>query len=124
MPHNPVSGKNSGISAADTETARERRPAPTRKSAMPLGSTPPAMVPFLLHFLEPVLESCALRPVGRVGHLFAKLVFSVPEVLTVLRVVGRRRLPVPWRRRRRRRLTNRDLAKSWHPDLSLRKGYR
>jgi hypothetical protein len=79
---------------------------------------PPAMIPFLPHFLEPVLESCALRSIGRVGYLFAKLVFSVPEVLAVLRVIGPRRLPVPGGRRRW--LTNRDLANSWHPYLSLR----
>jgi hypothetical protein len=78
------------------------------------------MIPFLLHFLEPVLEPCALWAVGHVGHPFAKLVLSVPEALAVLRILGRRRLPVPGRRRRGRRLANRDLAKSGHPDLSLR----
>jgi hypothetical protein len=72
-----------------------------------------------LRFLELALEPCALRSVGHVGDPFAKLVFSVPEVLAMLRIFARRSLAIPGRRRRGRRLTNRDLANSRYRDLGL-----
>ena len=43
-----------------------------------------------MHFLELALESCAIRAVGHVGDPFAKLVLSVPEVLAMFRILGRR----------------------------------
>jgi hypothetical protein len=82
-----------------------------------LHSAPPALITFLMHFLELVLEACALWAVGHVRDPFAKLVLSVPEVLAMLRVLGGS--AIPGRRRRGRRLTNCDLANSRYRDLSL-----
>ena len=72
-----------------------------------------------MHFLELALESCAIRAVGHVGDPFAKLVLSVPEVLAMFRILGRRGSAIPWRRRRGRRPADCGLASSWHRDLSL-----
>jgi hypothetical protein len=88
---------------------------------------PPALVSFFVHFPELVLDACALWAVGHVGCPFAKFVFSMPEVFTMLRVSRRgRSLAISrWRRLavsgrgRRRRLTNRDLTEARHPDLGL-----
>ena len=82
-----------------------------------LDSAPPALIPFVLHFLELVLESCALWAVGQVRHPFAKLVLSVPEVVAMLRILGSGGSAIPGRRRRR--LTNCDLTNSRYCDLSL-----
>jgi hypothetical protein len=84
-----------------------------------LDSASPALIAFVLHFPELVLEPLTLWAVWHVDNPFAKLVLSVPEVLAMLRVFGRTRLAVPWRGRRGRRLANRDLANSRDPDLSL-----
>jgi len=73
-----------------------------------------------MHFPYLVFQSCALWAIGHVGHPFAKFVLSVPEVLAMLRVPGWRHLAIYGRRRRGRRLTNRDLANPRHPNLNLR----
>jgi hypothetical protein len=73
-----------------------------------------------MYLPEPVLEASTLRPIGRIGDLFAKLVLPVPQMFAMLclpAIAGRRRLPVS--RRRRRRLTDRDLANSRDCNLSL-----
>jgi hypothetical protein len=65
-----------------------------------------------------MLETRALGSIGRIGDLLAKLVLAVPQLFAMLclpAVAGRRRLPG----RRRRRLTDRDLANPGHRDLSL-----
>lgn len=81
------------------------------------GSTPPALLPLLSHLPELALQSRPLWPIGHIGHPFAKFVLSVPEVLAMLRVLGRGNSAIP--RRGRRRPTNCDLANPWYRDLSL-----
>jgi hypothetical protein len=72
-----------------------------------------------MYLPEPVLEASTLRPIRRIGHLFAKLVLPVPQMFAMLCLpaVAGRRLTVSGRRRRR--LTDRDLANPGHRDLSL-----
>lgn len=84
-----------------------------------MDSAPPALIPFVLHFLELVLESCALWAVRQVRYPFAKLVLSVPEVVAMLRILGLGGSAIPGRRRCGRRLTNCDLTNSRYCDLSL-----
>ena len=79
----------------------DEKTCPARQS----DSAPPALIPFVLRFLELVLESCTLWAVGHVRHPFAKLVLSLPEVLAMLRVLGRGSSAIPGRRRRGRSRT-------------------
>jgi hypothetical protein len=83
----------------------------------------PAPILCVMCLPELMLEPRTLRPIGRrIGHLFAELMLSVPQIFAMLRppVISMRRcLTVSGRRRRWRRLTDRHLANSGHPDLSL-----
>jgi hypothetical protein len=80
----------------------------------------PAPILRFVYLPEPMLETRTLGSIGRIGDLLAQLVLSVPQLFAMLYlpvVAGRRRLPVSGRRRRR--LTDRDLANPGHRDLSL-----
>ena len=87
-----------------------------------LGSdSAPAPVLCVMCLTEFVLKPRTLRTIGRIGHLFAKLMLSVPQIFAALRppiIPMRRCLTIPGRRRWRW-LTSRHLANSRHPDLSL-----
>jgi hypothetical protein len=96
----PATQSQQKVNSTFSTTVPQRRVAKkvgTSPKSRPLGSFGRASVefnaastdPLLMPSLVLVLKSCALWAVGHVGDPLAKFVLSVPEVLAMLRVLGR-----------------------------------